>query len=290
MKCQECNNEVPANAKFCNHCGAKIENQGKTCPKCGRGGLPAEALFCPDCGTKLTGANGSFATFTETVKGVPFDMVAVEGGSFIMGSPPNEAGRNDDEVQHRVTLSNFYIGKFAVTQELWETVMGHNPSKFRGYNLPVETVSWDDCQSFLKRLNQLTGKTYRLPTEAQWEYAARGGTQSKGYIYAGSNNINEVAEYGGNNKITTNPVGGKNPNELGFYDMSGNVWEWSQDWYGNYLSTPQENPVGPSTGASRVNRGGSRYSLAPSCRVANRGNDSPGYHSCYLGLRLVLAS
>ncbi len=162
MQCPKCNNELPAGAKFCNQCGTKIEEQGKTCPNpdCKRTGLPPEAVYCPECGWKLT---GNFASFTETVNGVSFDMVAVEGGSFLMGSPPDEPGRYDNETQHRVTLSNYFVGKYPVTQELWQTVMGNNPNNFKGYNHPVERVSWNDCQVFLEKLNQLTGKNIVCP-------------------------------------------------------------------------------------------------------------------------------
>ncbi len=286
MKCPECNNELPAGAKFCNQCGTKIEEQGKTCPNpdCKRTGLPPEAVYCPECGWKLT---GNFASFTETVNGVNFNMVAVEGGSFLMGSPPDEPNRSDNETQHRVTLSNYFIGKFPVTQDLWQIVMGENPrSYFKGDNFPVEMKSWDDCHVFLGKLNRLTGKKYGLPTEAQWEFAARGGNKSKGYFYSGSNKIRKVAWYGSRK---THPVGQKAPNELGIYDMSGNVWEWCNDWYDAYSSTPQTDPAGSSSGPFRVVRGGSwgNYYYARSCRVSTRNSYSPDYLYNNLGFRLV---
>lgn len=200
-------------------------------------------------------------------------------------------GDDDEKPVHSVTVSDFYIGKYEVTQAQWKAIMGDNPSYFKncGGNCPVESVSWNDVQEFIKKLNAKTGKKYRLPTEAEWEYAARGGTKSKGYKYAGSNNIDEVAEYEGNNDTKTKPVGGKKPNELGLYDMSGNVWEWCNDWYGDYSSSSQTNPKGPSSGSDRVFRGGSWFYDAGRCRVANRSYNSPNCSFNFLGFRLVLA-
>lgn len=175
-----------------------------------------------------------------------------------------------------------------MTQALWQAVMGSNPSGFKGSNLPVERVSWEDCQAFITKLNQLTGKTFRLPTEAEWEYAARGGAKSRGYKYSGSNNIDDVAWYDDNSDDETHPVKTKAPNELGLYDMSGNVFEWCNDWYGDYSRSAQTNPTGPNTGSFRVYRGGSWVSGAGSCRVSFRNYDYPGYRFNLLGFRLVL--
>ena len=208
---------------------------------------------------------------TFTVGGVSFKMIRVEGGSFMMGSPDNDSDAYDDEnPQHRVTLSDYYIGETQVTQALWKAVMGYNPSYWKGDSLPVENVSWDDCQKFIKQLNKKTGKSFRLPTEAEWEYAARGGKKSLGYKYAGGNNIEKVAWYDGNSESKTHPVKQKDANELGLYDMSGNVWEWCQDWYGFYDSSAQTNPLGPSSGSFRVLRGGCWYGDARICRVDSR--------------------
>ncbi len=232
-----------------------------------------------------------FQNQTITVNGVSFKMIAVEGGTFQMGSPESDAEADDDEKpQHEVTLSNYYIGETEVTQELWETVMGSNPSEFKGPKLPVENVSWDDCQTFIGKLNAQTGKTFRLPTEAEWEYAARGGKKSKGYTYSGSNTIGNVAWYDGNSGETTHEVGKKRANELGIYDMSGNVWEWCQDWYGEtyYEKSPSTDPLGPDSGSSRVNRGGCWWRGARFCRVAYRYGDSPGSRDDDLGFRLAL--
>jgi len=240
--------------------------------------------------------------------GKGFEMVFVEGGTFTMG-------------RRSVTVSDFYIGKYEVTQKEWKAVMGNNPSRFKGDDRPVERVSWYDAVEFCNAKSRKEGlsecyrieknvkdenneskydkkkwkvtcdfsaKGYRLPTEAEWEYAARGGAKSRGYKYAGSNNIDEVAEYEGNNDKETKPVGGKNPNELGIYDMSGNVWEWCSDWYGSYGSGSVSNPTGPSSGSYRVGRGGSWFNDASSCRVAYRSNSgTPANSGSGLGFRLV---
>ena len=221
-------------------------------------------------------SNSSDPTFdgkdkVYTVKGVSFKMIAVKGGTFTMGATSEQTGADSEESElptHSVTLSNYYIGETEVTQELWTAVMGSNPSYFtRDMQRPVEQVSWDACQTFITKLNELTGETFRVPSEAQWEYAARGGNKSKGYIYSGSNTIDDVAWY---SSSTTHPVKTKAPNELGIYDMSGNVLEWCSDWYGSYSSAAQTDPTGPSTGLYRVKRGGSWGYHARACRVAFR--------------------
>ena len=243
-------------------------------------------------------------TETFTVNDVSFTMVPVEGGTFIMGTDYNSP---DDyyweQPAHEVTLSSYCIGQSEVTQALWQAVMGENPSYFSTRNnydtnlqRPVECVSWNDCQTFITKLNQLTGRTFRLPTEAEWEFAARGGNKSKGYTYSGSNNLDDVALYwysipsriSGNAGYGTQTVATKAPNELGLYDMSGNVWEWCQDWFDYYSSDAQTNPVGPSTGNSRVSRGGSWLNQAYSCRVSYRGPDDPTSMVYCNGLRLAL--
>ena len=237
-----------------------------------------------------TVVNVQYEKNTITIPGtdISFKMVYVEGGTFQMGSNDSEAKVWEKPV-HSVTLSDYYIGETEVTQELWEAVMGSNSSDFKDSTNPVENVSWDDCQEFVKRLNELTGKAFRLPTEAEWEYAARGGNKSKGYKYSGSNTIGDVAWYTSNSSVMTHPVGTKSPNELGLYDMTGNVWEWCSDWYGEeyYSSSPSNNPTGPTSGPSRVYRGGSWFSSAQSCRVANRSDYDPGNRGSNLGFRLV---
>ena len=179
------------------------------------------------------------------------------------------------------------MGKYEVTQKQWKAVMGNNPSNWKGDNLPVENVSWNDVQKFIKKLNAKTGGHFRLPTEAEWEYAARGGAKSRGYKYAGSNDAGSVGWYSNNSGAKTHPVGQKKPNELGLYDMSGNVWEWCQDWKGSYSSSAQTNPKGPSSGSYRVDRGGSWSDGARHVRVANRDYSSPSYLLNSLGFRLV---
>ena len=219
-------------------------------------------------------------------------MIAVEGGTFAMGGTAEQGSDTyeDEYPVHQVTLSGYSIGETEVTQELWQAVMGSNPSDFTG-NLqrPVECVSWNDCQTFVTKLNQLTGANFRLPTEAEWEYAARGGNKSMGYKYAGSNTIGDVAWYSVNAE-DTHAVGTKAPNELGVYDMNGNVYEWCQDWYSGsyYSSSPSINPTGPASGSNRVNRGGGWRSNAKFCRVAYRDDNSPSYSSKSLGFRLAL--
>ena len=205
---------------------------------------------------------------TFYANGVPFDMVEVRGGTFRMGATSEQGSDalDNEKPVHSVTLSGYYIGKTEVTQALWEAVMGNNPSRFKGDNLPVDWVSWNDCQEFIRKLNALTGQHFRLPTEAEWEFACRGGNNSRGYKYSGSNNLGSVAWYDDNSGVKTHPVATKSPNELGIYDMSGNVWEWCADWYGDYSSGAQTNPKGPYGGSYRVYRGGGRRDGVGSCR------------------------
>ena len=224
---------------------------------------------------------------TFTVNGVSFNMIKVEGGTFTMGATSEQDEPEDDESPtHEVSLSSYLIGETEVTQELWEVVMGSNPSVFTGHNRPVENVSWDDCQEFIKKLDGLTGKKFRLPTEAEWEFAARGGNKSNHTQYAGSDNLNDVAWYFGHSNGVSHDVATKSPNELGLYDMSGNVWEWCQDLYGDYRSSAQTNPTGPSSGSDRVLRGGSWYNGARHCRVSLR--SCPSDRNDGYGLRLAL--
>ena len=258
----------------------------------------------------------TFANKTFTVDGASFEMIAVEGGTFTMGCTSEQSDCDSyAKPTHSVTLSDYYIGKFEVTQELWQAVMSNNPSCFKGgkfevnqelwqavmgnnpgcfkgnnlpVDLPVEQVSWNDIQEFIKKLNQKTGANFRLPTEAEWEYAARGGNKSKGYKYSGSNTIGNVAWYWNNSSSKTHQVGTKSPNELGIYDMSGNVLEWCQDWYGNYSGDSQTNPTGASLGSRRVNRGGSWGYDAQFCRVSFRDSSTPDNRYYNLGLRVVL--
>ena len=227
---------------------------------------------------------------TIRVGNVNFVMVKVSGGTFTMGAT-SEMGNPDDSEKptHQVTLSNYYIGETEVTQALWKAVMGSNPSMFKGDDLPVESVYWENCQTFISRLNSLTGKRFRLPTEAEWEFAARGGNQSRHTQYSGSSRIDDVAWYDGNSGYNTHPVKTKQPNELGIYDMTGNVWEWCQDWKGSYSSYAQTNPTGANSGSYRVFRGGSYFESPRICRSSDRRSTAPHITYDSLGLRLVLS-
>ena len=224
--------------------------------------------------------------------GITIDMVKVEAGTFMMGATSEmQKPWYDEKPVHQVTLTNdYYMGKYEVTQNLWKAVMGRNPSKFKGDDLPVEKVSWDDCQEFISKLNSMTGRKFRLPTEAEWEYAARGGKKSRGYqYYSGSSNISDVAWHAGNSRKKTHPVGKKQANELCIYDMTGNVGEWCQDRYDSYVSSSQTNPTGAVSGSNRVFRGGSWNGNARFCCLSYRDNGTPDYRDDYFGLRLVLS-
>ena len=239
-----------------------------------------------------SGSSLSGNALTIPVKnGINIEMVKVEAGSFYMGATSEmQNPYSDEKPDHRVTLTNnYYVGKYEVTQALWQAVMGSNPSNFKGDALPVEQVSWNDCQDFISKLNAMTGKRFRLPTEAEWEYAARGGKKSRGYQFSGSITLGDVAWYKENSGSKTHVVGTKQPNELGIYDMAGNVWEWCQDWYDSYSSSPQTNPTGAVRGSDRVNRGGSWTNSAGYCRTSCRINSTPDDRYIGLGLRLVLS-
>lgn len=222
---------------------------------------------------------------------ISIDMVYVEGGTFTMGALPKH-GDDADEYEkpvHNVTLSSYYIGKYEVTQAQWKEVMGSNPSFFKGDNLPVENVSWNDTQIFIRKLNEKTGNKYRLPTEAEWEFAARGGNRSRGFKYSGNNSYSVVAWHYKNSGKNTHPVGSKGANELGIYDMSGNVWEWCQDWYSDYNATAQTNPKGPAAGKYKVKRGGSWHHHFKYCRNSARSSDKYlDSKQNYNGLRLAM--
>lgn len=255
-------------------------------------------------------------------KATGIEMVYVAPGVFMMGSPSSEKDRRENETQHKVKLTKgYYIGKYEVTQEQWKKVMGKKPSKFKGVDLPVEQVSWDECKSFCKKLDEMTapsalaegelpngeGYHFRLPSEAEWEYAARGGNRNKGFTYGGSNNLDSVGWYYENsgdvrlsdsgwnidksigNNGRTHPVGQKRANELGLYDMSGNVWEWCSDLIGDYPAGEEAiDPTGAATGAHRVHRGGGWYGVSWNCRLAARSGITPDSSGCYLGFRLAM--
>jgi len=218
------------------------------------------------------------------------EMVFVEEGTFLMGS---NRGSRDERPVHLVKINSFYIGKFEVTQKQWRFLMGKDPEnlKFTGCNqCPVEGVSWYDIQEFLKRLNTISGQNYRLPTEAEWEFAARGGNQSKGFSYSGSNNIVKVAWYRANSNSKSHPVGQKQPNELGIFDLTGNVWEWCSDYYDEryYRNSTSTNPSGPISGDLRVLRGGAWLNIAEDCKVWERHSSFPSNKEFNYGFRLCL--
>ena len=305
--CSDCgkiidNCSYGGNHPKCSDCGKIVDEctYGGNHPKCSDcGKLVEECEYkgnhpkCNDCGKSLENCDfhGNHAVVQKAID----DMVYVQGGTFNMGG-------KDGKPVHKVTLSDFQISKYEVTQALWLAVMGTTVSQQRdkadksntlygvGDNYPMYYVSWEEWQEFVERLNRITGKRFRLPTEAEWEYAARGGNRSKGYKYAGSNKINNVAWYLGNMEtmVHTYPVGTKAPNELGLYDMSGNVGEWCQDWLGDYSSSSQINPTGPSSGSYRVCRGGTFTYDARGCRVSYRDGGKPSVRSREDGLRLAL--
>lgn len=229
------------------------------------------------------------ALFTSCKKATDIDMVFVKGGIFEMGSIDVDS-EEDEQPLTQIVVKDFYIGKYEITQKEWSAVMKKNPSYFKGKNRPVECVSWYDVQKFIENLNAKTGKHYRLPTEAEWEYAARGGNKSKGYKYSGSNNPNEVAWYRRNSYNKTQPIGSKEPNELGIYDMSGNVYEWCYDWYNSNYTSSLENNSEEVSYSERVFRGGSWYKNTSFSRVTNRGSTAPKNYSSYIGFRLVLSA
>lgn len=226
---------------------------------------------------------------TYVVNGVTFDMVRVAGGTFNMGGTDEQGSdaTNLEKPVHKVTLSNYSIGVTEVTQELWNAVMGNDPSEYNdNLQCPVECVSYDDCLEFIERLNEITKMSFRMPTEAEWEYAARGGNQSEKHKYSGDDEVLNVA-WCSTNSERTHTVAQKNANELGLYDMSGNVWEWCSDWYGAYSAESQTNPKGPETGTFRVCRGGGWHSSVGNCRTSSRTYNAPTAATNRIGLRLA---
>ena len=284
-----------------NNTGRQINLSHCTNKQCGKV-IPSDAQFCPYCRTAVATPVKSAAAnkLDITVNGITFTMVRVEGDTFMMGATAEQTGAYYfEKPAHQVTLSPYYIGQTEVTQALWKAVMGETPTTDDdqwgpeiglGDNYPAYNISYNDVLSFISKLNSLTGRTFRMPTEAEWEYAARGGNKSKGYLYSGGNTIGDVAWYGDNSGSQTHPVAQKAANELGLYDMSGNVYEWCSDWYGSYSSSSQTNPKGPRTGSGRVMRGGGWNSDATRCRVAFRGMVSPSSRYSNFGVRLALSS
>lgn len=269
-----------------------IDEIGKRIGKCGRN--PVKKLTQ----SEQRSSEIAPAVLTFNVRGVPFNMVRVEPDAFMMGTSARDMeGFSDEEndwikdwTQHQVTLTkSFYVGETQVTQELWSAVMGENPSCFiTDIKRPVEQVSWNDCQKFIQKLSGLLNRRFSLPTEAEWEFAARGGKNSDGYKYAGSDDVNDVAWSMANSICVTHPVKTKKPNELGIYDMSGNVWEWCQDIFGDYEGSAETDPTGSTTGSFRVIRGGCWNYDAKYCRTPFRNFSSSTRKDYSIGLRLVL--
>ena len=271
---------------------------------------PAQTFNCTQCGQKFNtqaqlnvhkakahAASSARVSYDASSNSIVFGnnrykMVYVSGGSFNMGATSEQGSDavSDEKPAHRVTVSDYYIGQTEVTQALWKAVMGNNPSNWKNDNLPVESVSWNDCQTFIEKLNSLTGRTFRLPAEAEWEFASRGGNNSRGYKYSGSNYLGDVAWYTENSNGKTHAVATKQANELGIYDMSGNVWEWCSDWYDSnyYKNSDSNNPRGAYTGSYRVFRGGCWLNIARYCRVSDRSCSTPDFRGSGLGLRLAL--
>lgn len=302
MKCPHCGQEHPDNFQFCPVTGQKLISQlkactNKQCPDFGKYILPLESKFCPSCGQQLEDTKSKVNdVMTFSVDGVSFNMILVEHGSFMMGAMVEHEEPCEDETPvHKVSITkNYYMGETQVTQALWTAIMGNNPSRFKGHDRPVESIKWGECQKFVKNLNNrlrfnLDGKQFRLPTEAEWEFAARGGIRSKGYLYAGSNNIDEVAWYYGNSGGETHPVAKLKSNELGLYDMSGNVKEWCQDWYGRYQENAQTNPMGLAYGEYHVFRGGGEGYEPEMCRLSCRSGGTIDLTLFCLGFRLALS-
>lgn len=259
------------------------------CPNCHKV-IDDASLFCMYCGHKLPSANSSISPKIFTVNGVTFTMIPVAGGTFTMGATPEQGSDAEDYgiSAHQVSISDFYIGESVVTQELWLAVMGSNPSVHEGINLPVENVSWEDCQEFISNLRSITREKFRLPTEAEWEYAARGGSSSIGYKYSGSNNPSLVAWYIDNSGDEIHQVKQNLPNELGIYDMSGNVWEWCQDFLEGNSSAIHPPKSYSSKESVHIFRGGSYFTSDIDCRVSSRCDSSLSSYRCDLGLRLAL--
>ena len=309
MKCPHCGQEHPNNFQFCPNTGQRLTTQFKACinKQCldyGKYILPLDSRFCPSCGKPLDNQIGENDNGNEandilrfSINGIYFNMILVEHGSFTMGATSELEGVCPDEMPaHKVTLTkDYYMGETQVTQALWEAIMGGNPSKFKGKERPVECVNWYDCQEFVKKLNrrlhsQLHGKSFRLPTEAEWEFAARGGNKSCGYQFSGSDDLDEVACYSDNEDDETCDVASFEPNELKIYDMNGNVYEWCLDWCGRYKRSAQRDPKGPSSGSCRVLRGGGWYfDSIMEYRLSYRGGAEPDEIFDTNGFRLTLS-
>ncbi|MCU0918535.1 MAG: bifunctional serine/threonine-protein kinase/formylglycine-generating enzyme family protein [Planctomycetes bacterium] len=277
---------------------SRLEKRGRLAPQRGDA-APAASAPRPQPLEAIQGAGGTRASSgssrtqagpsQEITNSIGMKLVWIPPGEFLMGSPQSEEGRFDGEgPQHRVTLTRgFYLGVYEVTQRQWLSVMGRNPSGFQGDDLPVETVSWEEAVEFCRKLSVKEGVAYRLPTEAEWEYACRAGTTGRYGFGDSDSSLGEYAWYESNSGNQTHAVGQKRPNAWGLHDMHGNVWEWCQDWYGEYASGSVPDPLGPASGGDRVSRGGSWLNGARDCRSAFRAWDTPDDRGSYLGFRLA---
>ena len=282
-----CRADNPSDAVYCHMCGRKMKT--KAIWPFVLGGVVLVGALVYGIMKFTTFENKNVMKFT--VNGVSFNMIKVEGGSFSMGATYEQGSEAMwwEKPVHQVSLNNYYVGETEVTQALWKAVMKQSPSGFKGDNLPVDCVSWDDCVEFCRLLSHKTGKRFRLPTEAEWEFAARGGNKSNSYKYPGSNNVYEVAWCIGVSDSIPHAVKTKKPNELGIYDMAGNAWEWCGDYWGaNYNDYHEINPQGPSTGEYRVHRGGGWLNAPTYCRVSYRYKAMQTRRNDFRGFRLVM--
>ena len=269
--------------------------------KAAKAGHPTAGLVLQDIGQAANASGGGSRSGaggcclstgdTKTITlpgGAEMEMIYCAPGSFMMGSPEDEEDRDDDETQHKVTLTKgFWLGKYPVTQSQWESAMGDNPSWYEGDDNPVNFVSWDDCKEFIKKINSRFNFTARFPTEAEWEYACRAGEEG---AYSGTGDLDDMGWYDENSDGETHPVGEKEPNDWGFYDMHGNVLEWCADWYGSYPTKAVTDPKGPSSGVNRVLRGGYWFDGAGDCRSAYRYNFNPDIGDGRFGFRLCCSA
>lgn len=312
MKCPHCNQDHPDNTKFCPETGKKLEQlkacSNPECPNYGKYILPLDCSFCPVCGTPIS---ESHCQYDENVKvfninGVSFKMIKVKAGAFNMGD--EDDGK---ELLHKVTISHdYYIGETVVTGDLVAAIISNkcvadevkkhiedeceeDIEEAINYNkekssIPVTDFNWYECKWLIRLLRKITGEKFDLPTEAEWEYAERGGHKSENYLYSGSDDIDDVAWYEDDDEYEIQKVSKKEPNELGIYDMSGLVWEWCLDWYEEYEDTVSINPRGPHEGLTKVIRGGSLWDNEYQCRLFYRDSFDPLRSDEKIGFRLVL--
>ena len=251
--------------------------------------LSIMVLLCVTLCANAQDSIPSLKHLPQPIQDLVENMVYVEGGTFTMGNNLFEYS-NPFEItkpEHEVTLSPYFICRYEVTQDVWDAVMGNNFSRVKGAKLPVSNICWDDCQEFVLKLVLMTGINFRLPTEAEWEFAARGGTKSRNTKYSGGNAVDSVAWYGFNSNSIIHPVGQKSPNELGLYDMNGNVWEWCYDYFGIYDNSAQTNPTGAVNESNNVTRGGYYLEKPENCCVYSRYGINPSTKSPYGGFRLA---